>query len=94
MPGFHCNCTLLVLRILGCFSKVLIAFTIGSMCSLEISQRLTLRPSTITVKIICGGEGWRWFFLQFLKLGIQNKMIRNFVNLTLKWGAGGKGGVN
>ena len=36
-----------ILRMLGCFSKVLIAFSIGSLCSLEISQRLMLRPSTI-----------------------------------------------
>ena len=34
-----------ILRMLGCFSKVLIVFSIGSLCSLEISQRLMLRPS-------------------------------------------------
>ena len=39
-----------ILRMLGCFSKVLIAFSIGSLSSLEISQRLMLRPSTIPSK--------------------------------------------
>ena len=39
-----------ILRMLGCFSKVLIAFSIGSLWSLEISQRLMLRPSTIPSK--------------------------------------------
>ena len=34
-----------ILRMLGCFSKVLIAFSIESLSSLEISQRLMLRPS-------------------------------------------------
>ena len=39
-----------ILRMLGCFSNVLIAFSIGSLCSLEISQRFILRPSTIPSK--------------------------------------------
>ena len=39
-----------VLRMLGCLSNVLIAFSIESLCSLEISQRLMLRPSTIPSK--------------------------------------------
>ena len=39
-----------ILIMLGCFSKVLIAFSIGSLYSLEISQRLMLRPSTIRPK--------------------------------------------
>ena len=44
----------LILRTLGCFSKLLIAFTVGSLCSLkiylEISQLLILRPSTLPSK--------------------------------------------
>ena len=49
-PEFSC----LILRTLGCFSKLLIAFTVGSLCSLkiylEISQLLILRPSTLPSK--------------------------------------------
>ena len=39
-----------ILRMLGCFSKVLMALSIGSLCSLEISQRLKLGSSTIPSK--------------------------------------------
>ena len=36
-----------ILIMLGCFPKVLITFSIGSLSSLEITQRLMLGPSTI-----------------------------------------------
>ena len=49
------------LKMLGCFSKVLIAFTIGSLCSLEISERLMLRPPTIP-----SNKTERFHQLQFL----------------------------
>ena len=39
-----------ILTMLECFSKLLFAFSIGTLCSLEISQRLMLRPSTVPSK--------------------------------------------
>ena len=42
--------TSFILRMLGCFSKVLITFSVGSLCSLEISQHFMLSPSTILSK--------------------------------------------
>ena len=39
-----------ILNMLGCFPNVLISFSIGLLCFLEISQRFMLRPSAIPSK--------------------------------------------
>ena len=39
-----------ILRMLGCFLKLLFAFSIGWLCSLDISKRLMLMRSTIPSK--------------------------------------------
>ena len=48
--NLHAKFNCFLLRMLGCFSKVLSAFSIESLCSLEISHRLMLRPHTISSK--------------------------------------------
>ena len=48
--NLHAKFNSFLLRMLGCFSKVLIAFSIESLCSLEISHRLMLRTHTISSK--------------------------------------------